>query len=366
MTHDSKNKKARVISIVSGKGGCGKTLLTAVIGRALAREGLKVLLIDFDIFVRGLTILLADYLEKGLQTKTKITVSDLLLSSESQNIGNLLPEKLAIFRFFKCDVLPACSNIAAPLDYDQKQLSSFKFCKSIVNKLLSNVKNKYDIILIDNRASIDSLVLATCHCSDVIISVAEDDDLCLQTNSNIVNHLRYKQSIKNVYTIINKGRRITSYDGLKNMSWHRPEFNYVGVIPFDIEIMEDFGKSRFWLTFHETLYFRAIIDVWNNMAKMEGLKRISLKKYRFPPSIFMSKKEGKFTMIERMMRLYSIMLVFAGIFMAVYDKVLRGNLNLFEILSLTCIVSGLVVLILSTTSFRRWLLGKSDEPKKKD
>lgn len=352
--YGSDNERPRIISIVSGKGGTGKTLLTAVIGRALAREGLNVLLIDFDIFVRGLTILLADYLEKGLQTKTKITISDLLLHANAEKSGFFSLEDLAIFRFFECDVLPACNNIAASLDYDQKKLSDFEFGKSVFEKLLSIVGNKYDIILVDNRASIDSLVLAVCSCSDVVFSVAEDDDLCLQTNANLINHLRYRQNIESVYTVINKGRRKERL---------LTEFNQVGIIPFDIEIMEDFGKPRFWHAVYQTLFFWNAINAWNNLAKMEPLKGISLEKYRFPPSIFMSKREGRFTTVERMLRIYSLLSIIVGMLVLIFDKLALGRLSEVELTSFLLIAFGVLVLFLASSGIRRWLLGKSDEPK---
>ena len=365
---DSEKQKCRVISVVSGKGGCGKTLLTAVIGQALAREGIKVLIIDLDIFVRGLTILFSNYLPGGLHAESKITVSDLLLQSGkvSQDALKNLPKELAVSRFFECDMLPACESVGAPIDYGHVQLSSFRFCKSAIKKILSAVRERYDIILLDNRASIDSLVLAASKCSDVVISVAEDDDLSLQTNSNLVNDFRYHREIKNVYTLINKGRRITSYDDVKKGAWRRIEFNYVGVIPFDIEIMQDFGKDRFWRTLNDTLYFRAIIDAWNTMAAIELLKPISLERYRFPPSIFMSKKGGRLPLMERMLRLYSIMFISAGVVIFVYRGLLRGGFNSSELLPFSAIAVGVVLLILSTTGIRRWLLGKSDEPRRKD
>jgi len=358
MSRDFQKGRARVISIISGKGGCGKTLLTAVVGRALAKEGLRVLLIDFDIFVRGLSIFLADYSSGDLHTRSRLTISDILLDVTRQNSLDITG--LAIFRFFECDVIPSSSSISAPLDYDQQQLSSFEFGKSVVEKILSNVRNEYDIILIDNRASIDSLVLAVCTCSDLIISVAEDDQLCLQTNSNLVNHLRYKRDVKNVYTLINKGRRVTSYDDLGKERWRRTEFNYIGVIPFDLEIMEDFGTNRFWRTIDETLYFRAVIDAWNTVAKMEGLKKIDVGGYKFPPSIFMSKKAGKYTTIERMMRIYSVVLIFMGILLFTFDKLAERGLSLTEVLSLVCIIAGLLILLVPSKGIRRWLLGKSD------
>ena len=65
------------ISIISGKGGTGKSLLTAALGRAIAREGKNVLLIDLDIFVRGLTIMLFSY-QKPSKNIEDYTISDLL------------------------------------------------------------------------------------------------------------------------------------------------------------------------------------------------------------------------------------------------------------------------------------------------
>ena len=49
---------ARVITITSGKGGVGKTTLTANLGVALAAMGNKVVNIDADIGLRNLDIIM--------------------------------------------------------------------------------------------------------------------------------------------------------------------------------------------------------------------------------------------------------------------------------------------------------------------
>ena len=58
----------KIINIVSGKGGTGKTLLVAVLAELLSRKRAKVLLIDVDIFVRGLTCLL--YYQQDKENET--------------------------------------------------------------------------------------------------------------------------------------------------------------------------------------------------------------------------------------------------------------------------------------------------------
>lgn len=191
-----------IISIVSGKGGCGKSLLTAVLGRALSREGKKVLIIDMDIFVRGLTILLYDF-KKRQSNKKLLTVSDIFgiyaENSEIRKPVNYKSSELAFERFFECDVLPAVSNIGDPLDYNDKELSNQNFCDNQIKLLLNTISDEYDYILLDNRAGMDSLVISSCLNSDFVLTIAEDDDVGKQTNLNLVNFLKFNKKIKNHY-----------------------------------------------------------------------------------------------------------------------------------------------------------------------
>ena len=56
-----RGKFGNIISLVSGKGGVGKTVIVANLGLELAQRGYRVLLIDMDFFTHGLTF----YLTKG-------------------------------------------------------------------------------------------------------------------------------------------------------------------------------------------------------------------------------------------------------------------------------------------------------------
>ena len=346
----------RVISIVSGKGGSGKSLLTAVLGRAIAREGQRVLLIDLDIFVRGLTVLMFSF-RRPEATKQQATVSTILgifanQRSKSREPPSLPFEKLLIQRFLECDLLPAVERINAPLDYDDRSLSSEQFCWSALKRLLKAIGNRYDYILLDNRAGMDSLISASCRVSDIVLTVAEDDEVGRQTNANLVSFLQNKKFSKHVYSIVNKGRGIKTYSDIEDRFSHRSDFGVLGVIPFDIEVLDTFGRDSFWSQVTETLYFRAAIRAWNQLAKAEAVDQISESKYRFPPKIFMSKSQGRFTMMERMLRMYAFAFIIGGVTIWLYYQYLRG-MSEFEIGSIASILFGVLALMLSTSGFQR-------------
>lgn len=351
---------AQVISIVSGKGGSGKTLLTAVLGRALAKEDQRVLLVDMDIFVRGLTVLL-HFFRRHPPHSGAITISDAFgvfkADSQQQRPVHVVRGELALQRFGECDVIPAVDEVSAPLDYDDTALSKEQFCNERVRGILDQVKDEYDFILLDNRAGMDSLVAASCRQSDFVLSVAEDDNVGRQTNANLVNYLRYTKKIKRVYSIVNKGRQIQTYRDVKSRAAQPGEYSIVGVVPFDRDIMENFGSDRFWVTVQETLYFRAIIDAWNAIPGRRSVE-ISESRYRFPPRIFMSEHQGRYTLLERMLRAYSVVFVLAGVSFWFYSKYRGSTIDSSDVILATSVVIGIGTTLLSTSSRTRQFLEK--------
>ncbi len=66
---------ARIILICSGKGGVGKTTLTANLGIALARQGARTIVLDADFGLRNLDLLL------GLENRIVFTAQEVLAGS---------------------------------------------------------------------------------------------------------------------------------------------------------------------------------------------------------------------------------------------------------------------------------------------
>jgi septum site-determining protein MinD len=127
---------SRIITIASGKGGTGKTTLTANLGICLSRLGKKVLLIDADVAMANLSLIL------GMQS-SPITLHDVLLG-EAQVHDSIYdgPEGMHF--------IPSGLSLDNYKRVDSERLSS------IVNELSDN----YDFILLDAAAGIEKNVLS--------------------------------------------------------------------------------------------------------------------------------------------------------------------------------------------------------------
>ncbi len=149
--------ETKIISVISGKGGTGKSLFTAVLGNCLSKEKCKVLIVDMDIHVRGLSILLSDYISFG----EGMSVTDCLERE-------IYEDNFAIYRFQECEILPAV------IDMDQslcKEIRS-EAIELFMKNLYSFVQSKYDIVLLDCRSGLDDSLVKIVKFSDFIISVS--------------------------------------------------------------------------------------------------------------------------------------------------------------------------------------------------
>lgn len=81
----------QVLSVISGKGGVGKTLLTAALGIQLSRMGKKVLLIDGDMGLRNLDLIL------GVENECFYNIWDLAQVAQRYEINTGYPMPKATF-----------------------------------------------------------------------------------------------------------------------------------------------------------------------------------------------------------------------------------------------------------------------------
>lgn len=203
-----------IITIVSGKGGVGKTTLTANLGLALTEQGYSVLLIDADIAMSNLSLLI------GVDNPP-ITLHDILLGSSS--VGDATydgPGKLKI--------IPSGLSISTYQRVDVERLVS----------IVKSLYNQYDYILIDAPAGIDKNVIAAMSSSTQILLITEP------TSPSVADVFKVKivaerLNLKVLGVIINKVSNISGEISEKEIM-KMLELPCYGKIPYAEDIRESF------------------------------------------------------------------------------------------------------------------------------
>ncbi len=209
---------ARIITIASGKGGTGKTTLTANLGICLSRLGKKVLLIDADVAMANLSLIL------GMQS-SPITLHDVLLG-EAQ-VHDAVYDGPEGIHF-----IPSGLSLDNYKRVDSERLSS----------IVAELSDNYDFILLDAAAGIEKNVLSAFSASQETLLVT------MPTSPAIADALKTKLvaqrlGSKVIGMVINfvmgeKGE-IT-----KNEASSILELPIYGLVPYDAEVRKSFMQQK--------------------------------------------------------------------------------------------------------------------------
>ena len=145
----------KIIAVVSGKGGTGKTTFTSCIGFALASMGKKVLCLDCDISLRNLDLAL------GLSDSALMDFSDVLS-------GRCTLEQAVVSH----PKYPSLFLLAAPLAYD-----GFRVEPEQAAALMGAIRESFDFCLVDAPAGLgQGFRLATQEEQAMAAPEAREDD----------------------------------------------------------------------------------------------------------------------------------------------------------------------------------------------
>ena len=152
-TKAHKLSKTKVISITSGKGGVGKSTLTANMAYLLSQKGYKVAVLDADIGLANMQIL--------FNLKPTFTFFDYIDGKAS--LDNILIET-------QYDNITLCAGKSG---YEYSNNTNSLVLSRVVNDITS--LDKYDMLLIDTGAGINEYVQEFLDISDEILAVTTTD-----------------------------------------------------------------------------------------------------------------------------------------------------------------------------------------------
>lgn len=173
--------KTLSISVVSGKGGVGKTNLALNLGFALHELGHTLVLLDADLGLANLDVLLGISPEKNLQ--------DLLGEAVAESVVvPLAPEGF--------DLLPSASGVAELVELDE-DVQDLLFGK------LDALFRRYDFLILDLGAGISPTVLSFAAMPQERIVVITPEPTSLTDSYAVIKVLSNQHGIKNFQVIVN-------------------------------------------------------------------------------------------------------------------------------------------------------------------
>ena len=189
---EGKERSTGYISVASGKGGVGKTLITINMGRIMYSRGKRVLLIDGDLGLSNIHLML----------------------------GITPPKNL--YHFFSGDA--AIEDIVVPIEEGFDFISSgsgirelvsmpFSKLKTLLLRLQEFAEGRYDWVIFDTPPGIHSDTLAIMSSSQIPIVITTPEPTAIADAYGLVKVMNSGEGLKEFFLIVNKVSN--EYEGKK-------------------------------------------------------------------------------------------------------------------------------------------------------
>lgn len=177
--------RARILAVTSGKGGVGKTFVSANLAAALARRGLKVLVLDADLGLANLDVV--------LNLHPKLTLHDVFT-------GRATLEQAVLPAPGGFSVLLAGSGL---VEYSRLTPEVRERLVAVIEE----VTPRFDIVLLDTGAGISEVVLYTVSLADEVLLVATPEPTSMTDAYATIKVLAIQQSRRELRLLVNQVAR---------------------------------------------------------------------------------------------------------------------------------------------------------------
>ncbi len=249
---------ARVVAVTSGKGGVGKTFLSANLGAALARQGQRVLVLDADLGLANLDVI--------LNLAAKATLHDLFT-------GRVTLDEAIWPAPGGFSVLLAGSGL---IEYS-------RLTPELRDKLLGvidELRRRFDLVILDTGAGLSDVVRFTISLADEVMLVTTPEPTALADAYATVKVIAATQPHRPFRLIVNQvpgmrdARSVREQlqrviDRFVNPSLGAPlELELIGAVPLDADVREVVQRRALLLeALPGSAVAQAVVDAATRLAR---------------------------------------------------------------------------------------------------
>ena len=210
------------IAVLSGKGGTGKTSITAALATALASEGKRVLCIDCDVGLRNLDIPL------GLSDTATLSFLDVCEGGYSLEQLTAHPQFSTLY------------FLTAPMSRRAEQIDADAFVG-----LVLSAREKFDYIFLDAPAGVDAGFRLAASRADRVLLVTGSDPAAVRDagRTGQVLELMGKENVRLIVNRINP-KLVSTMDLTVDDVMDNAGLPLIGIVPEDANVVlaAAFGK----------------------------------------------------------------------------------------------------------------------------
>lgn len=235
----------QTICIASGKGGTGKSSLSAGLAEALAALGKSVLLVDLDIGLRNLDLVL------GLTEDALFDFTDVLFGRASL--------KEAVCAHPEC---PGLFFLAAPLGAPETPVTA-----EALAELSEQAKELYDICILDCPAGLGEGFAQAAAVADRAIVVCTPDQTSLR-DAQMTRFALMEQGIEDLRLVLNRMQKRVC-GARADDAIDKTGLRLLGIVPEDKRVISCANRGELLYRYKKSPAARAISNIAQRLLGME-------------------------------------------------------------------------------------------------
>jgi cellulose biosynthesis protein BcsQ len=261
--------KTTVVSLLSGKGGVGKTAVAGSMAYLLSEMGYSVLLIDCDLATYGLSCFFMDEIEKQKCLDLTLLVSDISLltkepielSGTEWDVSNRKSDLAEIGK--NLWLLPSFSQFTGRSkdpDGEKNRASVSRNIYHVLERLIQKFSLVFDFIILDSQAGYSQTSRSCLRLSNITLMVLEADPVGMWAVNKLERRLAgsYPNNIRTYY-LINK-LFLEEVQQYKSMTNYLRLISHLPPLPFDFEVRKSFARRKIPIDMeHPTAFLISLI-----------------------------------------------------------------------------------------------------------